>query len=62
MSLYFSIFSASFLITFLFPEIATSIKIFIITNYNVWFVVWNGSVSLNLLIIIIIIIIKACYF
>ena len=41
-SLYFRIFSASFLITFLSPEIATSINIlflFIITDYNVWFVI-----------------------
>ena len=47
-SLYFRIFSAFFLITFLSPEIATSINIF--TDYNVWFVVRDSSVSLYLLI------------
>ena len=47
-SLYFRIFSVSFLVTFLSPEIATSINI--ITDYTVWFVVGNSSVSLYLLV------------
>ena len=47
-SLYFKIFSASFLITFLSPEIACSF--FIITDYNVWFVVGDSSVSLHLVV------------
>jgi uncharacterized membrane protein len=42
-SLYFNIFSASFLITFLSLEIATSINMhvpfFVVLDYNVWLVV-----------------------
>jgi hypothetical protein len=50
-SLYFKIFSASFLITFLCPKIATSTcSRFVISDYNVWFVVGDGSISLYLLI------------
>ena len=48
-SLYFRILLASFLITFLSPEIATyyhTCFLFIITNYNVWFVVGDTSVSM----------------
>jgi hypothetical protein len=44
---------ASFFIMSLSPEIATSISrhsFFIITVYFVWFIVGNGSVSLQLLI------------
>jgi hypothetical protein len=52
-SLCFRIFSASFLVTFLSPQIATSINIcsfFIITHYDVRFIVSDGSVGLQLLI------------
>ena len=51
--LYFRIFSASFLITFLSPEIATSINIHVpfSLSRNVWFVVEDSSVSLYLLIL-----------
>ena len=53
-SLNFRIFSASFLITFLYSEIATYINthvpFFIITDYDVLFIVWNNSVGLPLLI------------
>ena len=53
-SLYFRIFSASFLNTFLSPKIATSIHthvpIFNITDDNFWFVVVDSSVGLYLLI------------
>jgi hypothetical protein len=55
-SLYFRIFSASFLITFLSPEITTSINIHVLFSLSriimsaLLFVVGNGSVSLRLLI------------
>ena len=53
-SLYFKIFSAYFLITFLSPEVATSVNIhvclFIITNCNIWLVIGDIYVSLYLLI------------
>jgi hypothetical protein len=53
-SLYFKIFSAYFLITFLSPEIATSIRthvpFFTILDCNFQFIVRKGSVSLHLLI------------
>ena len=52
-SLYFRIFSASFLITLLSLAIATSINVhvsFSLSDYNVWFVVGDSSVSLYLLI------------
>ena len=53
-SLYFKIFPASFLITFLSPGIATSINMhvpfFIVSNYNVWLVIGVSSISLHLLI------------
>ena len=51
--LYFKIFSASFLITFLSPAIATSKhtnSLLIVTYYDVWCVVGEGSVCLHLLI------------
>ena len=50
-SLYFPIFSASFLIAFLSPHIAVSIKpcfFFITTDYDVRFIVKDGSVSFHL--------------
>ena len=49
-TLYFKIFSASFLSPFLSPHIATSTytrSFFIITNYDVRFIVRNGSVGLH---------------
>jgi len=53
-SLYFKIFSDYFLITFLSPEIAASIRthvpFFTILDYNFQFTVRKGSVSLHLLI------------
>ena len=51
-SLYFTIFSVSFFITFLSPHIAVSIKpcfFFITTDYDVRFIVKDGSVSLCML-------------
>ena len=50
-SLYFTIFSVSFFITFLSPHIAVSIKpcfFFITTDYDVRFIVKDGSVSFHL--------------
>jgi hypothetical protein len=53
-SLYFRMFSASFLITFLSPEFATSINIHVLFSFSrikvSGFVVRYGSVSLNLFI------------
>ena len=50
-SLYFRIFLVSFLITFLSPEIATSMNthvvFFIITDYDVRLIVMDGSVGLH---------------
>jgi hypothetical protein len=54
LSLYFKIFSGSFLITFQSPGIATSISVhvyfFIITDYDVQFIVGNSSVGSRLLV------------
>jgi len=41
----FLILPASFLIALLVPEIPTSL--FIIMDYDVWFIVWNGFVILH---------------
>jgi hypothetical protein len=51
-SLYSVIFSAYVFITFMSPEMATSISIhvFFLTDYNIHFIVWNVSVGLHLLI------------
>ena len=53
-SLYLRTIRAFFLIIFLSPEIARAIhntcSFFIITDYDVWFIVRDGSVSLHLLI------------
>ena len=52
-SLYFRTFSASLLMIFLSPEIAASINMhvpfFIIRDYDVWFIVRNGSIGSHLL-------------
>jgi hypothetical protein len=51
--LYFRIFWAFFFITFLSPQIATSISIhvlFIITDYDVQFIVEDGPAGLHVLI------------
>jgi len=60
---YFKIFSVSFVITVLSPEIATSINIhgpfFIITDYDVRFIVNNNNI---IIIIIIILSVRSCWF